>query len=285
MKRLHTADLHMHTYYSDGRASPRELLEHAAAIGLKTVAITDHDNARGTREAQPIAKELGLELIPAMEFSCYWPGYTGHGGGPDIDVLGYFMDLEHPRLKAFEETLMRGMLERAEACCAHICRTGRALELQDVLAKSPHYTGFLALADTLASKHGLPGGEAHEHVDRAWKAVGAREMFIGDAIALIHEVGGVAVLAHPSIIHRDGVLLDRDGMADLVEMGLDGIEVLHYRLNDAQREHFAGLARAFDLPITGGSDEHGWPDGFPRLGSEPVTLEMVATLRTFQKVA
>lgn len=275
----------MHTYYSDGRASPRELLEHAAAIGLKTVAITDHDNTRGTRAAQPIAKELGLNLIPAMEFSCYWPGYTGHGGGPDVDVLGYFIDLEHPRLRAFEETLMKGMLERAEACCDHLCKTGYTLELQDILARSPHYTGFLSLAYTLADKHGLPVEEAHHHIDQAWKAAGAREANIADVIELIHEAGGAAVLAHPSIIHRDGVLLDKIGMAELVEMGLDGVEVFHYRLNEAQREHFAGLAHAFGLPITGGSDEHGWPEGFPRMGSEPVTPEMVAALQAFQKVA
>ena len=82
----------MHTYYSDGRASPREVLEHAARLGLAGVALTDHDNARGAREAGPVAAALGLKLIPGMEFSCYWRGHTGHGGGPDVDVLGYFLD-------------------------------------------------------------------------------------------------------------------------------------------------------------------------------------------------
>jgi predicted metal-dependent phosphoesterase TrpH len=56
----------------------------------------------------------------------------------------------------------------------------------------------------------------------------------------------------------------------LVDAGLDGIEVHHHKLNSAARRHFENLARRFGLLVTGGSDEHGWPQGFPRLGSQPV---------------
>jgi predicted metal-dependent phosphoesterase TrpH len=65
-------DLHTHTYYSDGRASPEELITYAAQIGVKTLAITDHDNTRGTREGAAVAQRLGIELIPAMELTARW---------------------------------------------------------------------------------------------------------------------------------------------------------------------------------------------------------------------
>ncbi|MGO8946327.1 MAG: PHP domain-containing protein [Ktedonobacterales bacterium] len=67
-----TCDLHLHTWYSDGRASPADVLAQAHALGLMTIALTDHDNARGAREAAPLAARLGIELVPAIELTCRW---------------------------------------------------------------------------------------------------------------------------------------------------------------------------------------------------------------------
>ena len=67
-----TCDLHMHSYYSDGCNSPADLLHHAADMGLKTLALTDHDTLAGLAEAQHVADRLGLELIPGVELTCTW---------------------------------------------------------------------------------------------------------------------------------------------------------------------------------------------------------------------
>ena len=276
----------MHTFYSDGRSSPLELLSAAKRKNLRTVAITDHETARASREGAEIARGLDLELIPAIELTAAWPGYTGHGGGPDIDILGYFIDPHHESLLEHETRARERMTARAAVVCEQLQRAGYRLELADVLATNTSYPGFVALRDTLTRK-GLVSSprQAAQVLETAltesvWQGEEAIQT-IDDTIRLVHTLGGVAVLAHPSIVRRatDGELLNERGLSELVEMGLDGIEVLHYRLNVQQRRHFQLLAKMFRLPISGGSDEHGGPDTFQRLGSEPVTLGMVAELR------
>ncbi len=276
-------DLHMHTYYSDGRASPRELLEHASHLGLAGVAITDHDNARGAREGATTAAALGLTLIPGMEFSCYWRGHTGHGDGPDVDVLGYFLDLDTPELKKFEEEALGDLHNRVLKCLENLDALGSPLTLDEVRAENPRYSGFVQLIQALHHKHGLSRDDAIELLDQAWQDTGRFRFHIDEVINVIHAAGGVAVLAHPSILKREGEVIGRESVAELLELGLDAVEVYHHRLDETMRAHFLALAEALDLPVTGGSDEHGWPRGFPRMASETVGaagLERLKGLRS-----
>src|SRR5690349_6815829 len=124
-------DLHMHTFYSDARPSPRELVEHAAVIGLRTIAITDHDNTRGAREAIPIAAQLGVAVIPAIEFTCRWDRRDAPPGDPDIDVLGYYIDLDHPRFRAIEQAALADIHARTAALCALLSGAGYPIALDD----------------------------------------------------------------------------------------------------------------------------------------------------------
>ena len=272
-------DLHMHTYYSDGRASPKELLEHASRLGLAGVAITDHDNARGAREGEFIAAALGLTLIPGMEFSCYWRGHTGHGDGPDVDVLGYFLDLDNPELKKFEEEALGNLRTRVLKCLENLNALGSPLTLDEVRAENPRYSGFVQLIQALHHKYGLSRDDAIDLLDKAWRSTGRFHFHIDEVSNIIHAAGGVAVLAHPSILKKGGEVIGRESVAELLELGLDAVEIYHHRLGEAMRAHFLALAELFDLPVTGGSDEHGWPRGFPRMASETVDAAGVARLR------
>jgi len=96
----------MHTYFSDGHASPQELVGYAASIGMQTIAITDHDNARGSRAARPFVDQIGLTLIPAIELTCRWDASQAPPGKSDIDILGYFLDLDQPEFLAFEAEIL-----------------------------------------------------------------------------------------------------------------------------------------------------------------------------------
>jgi 3',5'-nucleoside bisphosphate phosphatase len=269
----------MHTYFSDGRASPQELLEKAAQLGLKTIAITDHETTQGSRQGQSLAPRYGIELIPAIEITCYWDGYTGHGGGPDIDILGYFLDLETEDWQKTEVRLFEGVVARAEAACKALQKRGFNIRLEDVLETNPTFPGLLPIVRTMQRMNLLaPGTPFDENI---YYSSSQSPLSIEEGIQLIHSAGGVAVLAHPSIIHRssDGEPLAERGVMDLVAMGLDGIEVFHHRLRDRQRRHFAMLAKMFRLPISGGSDEHGGNGDLRRFGSEPITKEIVEGLR------
>jgi predicted metal-dependent phosphoesterase TrpH len=279
MRAVNFADLHMHTYFSDGRASPQELLEQAARLGLKTIAITDHETTQGSRLGQTLAPQYGVELIPAIEITCYWDGYTGHGGGPDIDILGYFLELDTESWRETEQRLFEGIVARADATCQALQKHGYRVRVEDVLETNPTYPGFLPLVRTLRRMNLLAQGESFD--EAIYYSSGQSPLSIEEGIQLIHDAGGVAVLAHPSIINRasDSEPLTERGVMDLVAMGLDGIEVYHHRLRERQRRHFAMLAKMFRLPISGGSDEHGGQGELRRFGSEPISQEIVEALR------
>ncbi len=273
-------DLHTHTFYSDGRYSPAELIDAAAQHGIRILAISDHDNTRGSREAAPLAKAAGIELIPAVEFTTRWPGSELPPGDVNVDVLGYFINLENAELRAFEEASLNDIHARIADCCVRLTQNGYPLDMNDLFAENPHYGGALQMIQALIHKgHASTWKAAYQLMDSVWLTARETPFTIKSTIEQIHLAGGVAVLAHPSIVRPRGRVLEADFLRELVDAGLDGIEIYHYRLDKAARAHFLKLARAFGLLVTGGSDMHGWSRGFEELGGGAVTIEMVEALR------
>ena len=275
-----TCDLHVHTYYSDGRASPEELIKYASRLGLRTIALTDHDSTRGYREAAPIAASLGIELIPAIEFTCCWYDCDSSPGSSDIDVLGYFIHPDTSGFRAAEEAALADIHQRMEKTCSLLTSAGYPVSLAEVFAHNPRYAGIKFLIDEVIRKGYAPDwNQGLALIDRFYPQVRSSRFHIDQIIAAIHTGGGAAVLAHPTVVQCSGRQPDANRIAALVDMGLDGIEIYHHRLNKAARQYYLKLARRFNLAISGGSDEHGWPEGFPHLGSQAVTQAMVAELR------
>ncbi len=273
-------DLHIHTCYSDGRASPAEVIEQAATLGLASIAITDHDNTRGSRAAQPLAKQKGIELIPGIEFTTRWEGCPTLLEEADVDVLGYFMNLEQPDFRTVEDAALDDLHQRTGECCLRLTQAGTAVTLADVFVENPNYAGILQLIHTLMHKgYHATQDEAYRNVLTFWRTIRPGQLKIDTAIEAIHRAGGIAVLAHPTLVATHHGWLGKDEIVHLVEMGLDGLEIYHYRLDREARVHFLQLANKFKLGISGGSDEHGWPGGFPYLGTQPVNTAMVTALR------
>jgi 3',5'-nucleoside bisphosphate phosphatase len=273
-------DLHMHSYYSDGRAAPEELIRHALGLGLRAIAITDHDSIRGWREGKPIADSLGLALIPAVEFTCHWDQCDCSPAASDIDVLGYFFDPGNIQFNAFADAALADIHERIEICCGLLTAAGFPISLDDVLVHNPRCAGLMFLIDEVVKKGYAPDWKSGQAlVDRFYLQVRPSRFTIDAAIAAIHAGGGVAVLAHPTQVICSGQVVDANRVEMLVQMGLDGIEVYHPRVQGAARQNFLDLAIRFDLAVSGGSDDHGWPAGSPRMGSQPVTRDMLEELR------
>ena len=270
-------DLHLHTNYSDGRAAPGEVLRHAALIGLKTVAITDHDNVNAYTDASWVAAQLGLELIPAIELTSHWQDCNNP---EDVDVLGYFIDPQSASLLAYTALALRDLEERIEDCCHLLTEAGFPVRLRDVRVENSHYSGAMQVLLALEHK-GLVRNwsEAIAVFNAQWPKVRPCRFEIAEVIQQIHAAGGVAVLAHPVAIHCPEGRLSAGQLEKLVQAGLDGLEIYHPRLNHADRGYFRDLAHHFGLLVTGGSDEHGWQSGFPRMGMEPVELAMVQALQ------
>jgi predicted metal-dependent phosphoesterase TrpH len=274
-------DLHVHTSYSDGKYSPEKLLEHAATLGIHTLAFTDHDNANGYRAALPHAKTFGIDIIPAVEFTCRWPHCEALVADRDIDVLGYFVDVESPTFQAFEHAALQDMFNRVADRCTILNRLGYPISLDDVFAENPHYAGAIYLLAAIRRKgYAENRKEAWRILDLSRSQVRLSSFTIYQVIEQIHLAGGIAVLAHPTAITRQHPWFKPRHLAMLVEMGLDGIEIYHPHLNDHARTYFLKMARHFDLVISGGSDEHGWRTDLHRLGSQPLTPKIVDALRS-----
>jgi predicted metal-dependent phosphoesterase TrpH len=274
-----TCDLHMHTYYSDGYPSPEAVVRQAARIGLKIIAITDHDNTRGVREAQPVADQLGLELITGIELTCHWDGYMSRGQFYDTDLLGYFVDPGNTGFLTHERAALDDLRDRASECCQRLTDAGYPVTLDDAIAENPRYPGGVQISHALQHLGYIKEwDEARALFYSQWQYVRPARFSIGDNIAAIHAAGGVAILAHPSVVTKNGKQLQQNDIARLVEMGLDGLEVYHYKLTQADQARFRRFAEQFGLVVSGGSDEHAWT-GFKRLGTQPITPEIVETLR------
>ncbi len=273
----------MHTCFSDGKYWPSELLIKAAEAGLKTIAITDHDNANGARQARLQAGAMGLELVPGIEITTTWSSLELPPGETDVDLLGYFVDFDSPAFQAMEKARTDDIRQRLADCCACLTAAGFPLTLADVLAKNPNYPNLTATIFAAQAKGYAPTWEVgHRLVMESWRQVRpARDAEIGAMIECIHAAGGAAVLAHPAAIARPGGLIGAPQVAELAALGLDGLEVYHHRNDETTRRQLLALAQQFNLAVSGGSDEHGWWKS--RLGTQPVTQGMLEALRSRAK--
>jgi predicted metal-dependent phosphoesterase TrpH len=275
-----TIDLHVHTVYSDGRDPPDAVLRRAAALGIQTVAIADHDNMNGVRQVQALAPELGLSLIPAIELTCRWDGCRSAVGEGDVDVLGYWIDLDDAGFRAFERAALEDIHSRVADCCACLTADGYPVSIEALFARNPHYAGLMFLIHELQDQGYVPEGEdAFPLMMCAWRQVRLSRFTIEETIEQIHRAGGVAILAHPTAVRCDGRRLQESDVAALVEIGLDGLEVYHPRLDQEARTYFCALSERFGLLVSGGSDAHGWYDEWEGLGRQPVTETMVAAIQ------
>jgi len=274
----HFADLHVHTYYSDGWKSPEEVVGEAVRRKLKVIAITDHDNMRSYPLAEAAAQDHALELIPGVELTTRWSDHNGWSAS--VDLLGYGVN---PADEAFQ-ALLRGALAdttaRIGAACATITALGYPVRLEDVYHQNEHFAGAGPLVFALIEKGYVPNFAAGLDLFRtAWEEVSPPALAIDEAIGAIHKAGGVAVLAHPTRVPLNDGRMTVEQLHPLVEAGLDGIEVCHPNLNARARTYYRVLAEGFDLLTTGGSDEHAFGGNFSRMGAEPVTRSMVDHLR------
>ena len=273
-------ELHMHSTYSDGSATPQALLHHAAEIGLRTVAITDHDNARGARIAVPLAAALGLEFIPAIEFTARWESVCGPETHIDVDVLGYYVDLDDGAFQVREQAALDDIRERLDEACTRLRAQGIAVTLDDALAFNPLFPSVRGLREAL-----IHMGYAHSETESwavlnpCWEPVRLSRFTVQDQIAAIRAARGVSILAHPGYIRCKERWPSAHDLAPLVEAGLDGLEAVHRAMDANARAYFAGMAAELSLLVTGGSDEHGWSPDLPLMGTAPVTAAMVEALR------
>ncbi len=253
-----SADLHTHTSASDGTLTPSELVSAAVGAGLDVLAVSDHDSVEGVPPALHAGEPLGITVIPAVELSAL-------DRERDVHVLGYFIDHTDAHFTERLLELRRGRLERAVAMIEALDDAGYAISIDDVLAHS----GGGAVGRSHVAR-ALVGRRSVATVDEAFSDLIGRDrpfyrrkplLEPSEVIEVIHDAGGLAVLAHPCV----------GGVADLIEgladVGLDGIEAYHPEHTRPDTLRMLEAASELDLLVTGGSDYHGPDHPGPGLGA------------------
>jgi len=275
-------DLHAHSTASDGSKAPSALVAAAKAAGLAAIALTDHDTMAGVPEASDAGRELGLRVVPGVELSAIDNDREFHLLGLHIQQPGALDDA----LRTFRESRQT----RAQQIVAKLNALGVPVTFDDVLAQaSGAAIGRPHLARVLIER-----GWARDSRDAFDRYLGSgrpayvakHKLSVGDAIALVHAGGGIAVLAHPGAEGR------RELIERFVVLGLDGVEVRHPGHTAEDVSRIGALAAFFGLVPSGGSDWHGATEGPRVLGIMRVPLAWleqqdarVAARRAADKVA
>lgn len=267
-------DLHLHTTASDGRSSPEALVQAAAGARLRTIAVTDHDTVAGLERAAAACATAGIEWVPGIEITAILEGV-------DIHVLGYFLDHRSPALTTFldrqvtdRRRRVREMIDKLDALGVHVDADnvlgghggldarwiGRPL-LARALLRAGHVRTTREAFDLYLSEEGA-----------AW--VPRRASSPAEVVALIHEAGGLASLAHPGLMGHD------EWIPPIASSGLDALEVYYVEHSPDMTTHYRVLAERLGLAMTGGSDFHGDPAHGPaRPGSVSLPDEAYRALK------
>ena len=257
-------DLHLHSTYSDGILAPTEVVRLAAEAGLAAVSLADHDNIEGTDEALAAGREFGVEVLSAVELSVVAGSFS------DVHLLGYGFDHHHPELlaslhefRAFREGRNERIVARVND---RLAAEGREpIDFAAVRALAGGTVGRPHIAMALMEK-----GYACDR-DEAFKRylvpcnVPKRYFPVAEAIDLVHRAGGVTVLAHPPYITPSRTAF-RELLAELIALGLEGIEVYNTGASRDDLDWYLTEARRHHLIVTGGSDFHGIEGGEITIG-------------------
>lgn len=247
-------NLHCHTSASDGVITPENIIRQAAAEGIVTLAISDHDTIKGLLKASEAATMYGIRMIHAVEFSVASESGSFH-------LLGYGIQSDNQELAVTLADMKRTREERIRLMIEKLNGMGMRITFDDVqngtfsdtLGK-PHVAealvnkGYADKVETAIQRYLNKGGPAY---------IPKRKIEPADAFKVIKGAGGSPVLAHPkSLDLRDPEEYDRT-IQEYVDMGLVGIEVFSKLHTDPDVEFFSTLAQKYHLEITGGSDYHG----------------------------
>lgn len=255
-------DLHVHSTTSDGLLTPRDLVRHAVEVGLKAMALTDHDTVAGIPEALAAGREFGIEVIPGVEISAEFEKGACH-------ILGYFVDPADAPLAELLALAREGRDVRNRVILQRLNELGFAITTDDVATRvtdgsltRAHFAavmmakGYVKSWDEAFDKylgHGKPAFVQRRHV------------MPEEAIRRIHGAGGLAGLAHPRQLSRTSVETDR-WIEDFAKAGLDAVETVSPDHTPNYARRYRASAQRLGLLETGGTDWHGRPDGTIHLG-------------------
>ena len=261
-------DLHIHSNNSsDAEFSVAEIMTQARALGIKTLAITDHNSVKGVAGAIKLGSTAGIRVIPGIEIDCAHEGVNLH-------LLGYNIDWNAPEFAELERKLFAKGAATLEPMIANMRALGVNVGIGEVLAAA---NGQIPCAEHIAEvvlhkseaadceilRPYLSGGERSDmpYINFYWDYfsqgkpayVPVEFMKLTDAVKLVKATGGIPVIAHPGANLKD----NPEFIDKIIAAGIEGVEIFNNYHTPEQQEYFAGKARQNNLLMTAGSDFHG----------------------------
>jgi hypothetical protein len=277
-------DLHVHSSASDGTYAPAEVVRLAKEGGLRALALTDHDTIDGLAEAVAAGPRYGVEVIPGVEVSARFPGGSMH-------ILGLGLNFPNGHLNERLAVLKRARAERNPQIIAKLNALGIKITLKQVeklsgqgqmgrphIARALMEAGYVRSIQEAFDLYLRYDGQAYVPKFRFPPA---------EAIAMIREVQGVPVLAHPFTLNLGSAAALKNTLEELMALGLAGVEAIYSDHTPEQEALYLRLAGELGLLVTGGSDFHG--DNKPEVslgrmpGQEKLTYERVEALQDWRR--
>jgi len=244
-------DLHTHTTASDGRTAPAALVHAAAAAGIDTLAVTDHDTIGGLAEADQAARAARVRFVPGIEI-------TAVHDGRDVHVLGYFVDAGARELLTFLEAQRADRTRRMGEILTKLDELGVSIDADGLRARASadaaKAVGRPMVADALvAAGHARDISDAFDRYLAAGRPafVERRGATPAEVIAIISRAGGLSSLAHPGQSGVDALV------SELAAAGLTALEIYHPDHDEGTVDRYREMAARYGLLVTGGSDYHG----------------------------
>ncbi|MDA2922212.1 PHP domain-containing protein [Patescibacteria group bacterium AH-259-L07] len=264
-------DLHIHSYYSDGVYSPKELVQCAKELGLSTVCLTDHNGIDGVEEFLTTGQSLGMKVISGVEIYSYLDVGGLSNNRKHIHILGYDFDTKNKALNKALKKLQKRHIPQVKTTIKALQEHEWNIDEKKVFDTKATYIGSATIAGVI-----IKDSQNWERIQKDFKnrkiipiteiigkyffkAYGRiyeeSEISIEKAITLIKNAGGKIVLAHPG---QHLSWEDEDIIVELKQIGLDGIEAVTSHHSWQEIEHWQIVAKELDLMITVGSDFHGY---------------------------
>ncbi|MBC7766074.1 MAG: PHP domain-containing protein [Hyphomonadaceae bacterium] len=245
-------DLHTHSMYSDGTLTPTQLVQHAVAIGLRAIALTDHDTVEGLAQAQAEAEKHDITFVTGIEIGVAFETEM-HILGLNIDYLkpDFLQQVQH--LRSFRNARNPQIIDKLNAL-------GIDITMDEVSDNAGgQVSGRLHIANVLVQKGAVASTQEafSKYLGETGLAyVRKQKLTAKEGIAIIKQAGGLAFLAHPIYIEKHGIDL-KPVLVELKAYGLGGIEAYYSEYSAEDTVRYLNLCEQLGLLPCGGSDFHG----------------------------
>ena len=244
-------DLHTHSLKSDGSMTPAEVVREAKRAGIAAIALSDHDTVDGIREAVAEGEKIGVEVIPAIEFSVQ--------SKTETHILGYFIDIENPDLLKTLKEVVDLRIERNYVTCQRLNELGFDITIEEVRALAPNnFVGRAHFARVLMDKgytKSVKEGFDLYMTSGKYAYCEKQRLTARNAVELIGKCGGISFLAHPHLTKLGDDEL-KEFLKELKGFGLSGLEGYYTDYTPEMQEKYQAMAKELGLLISGGTDFH-----------------------------